>query len=87
MNVFKKASLVAAGVALAVSPVAASAAQSAKGITAADYAQARTAAQTTNESDLRGGAGGTIIAILAIAAIITAIIIAADGSDDSPTRP
>ncbi len=87
MNFYKKASLVAAGVALAVSPVAASAAQSAKGITAADYAQARTAAQTTGENDLRGGVGGAVIALLAIAAIIAAIIIAADGSDNSPTSP
>lgn len=89
MNFYKKASLVAASVALTVSPVAASAAQSAKGVLAAEYAQARTDAETAEENDLRGraGPGALIIGLLAIAAIIAAIIIAADGTDNSPTSP
>ncbi len=87
MNFYKKASLVAAGVALTLSPVAASAAQSAKGISAAEYAQARTAAQTTDQNKLNGDFSGILIALLAAAAIITAIIIAADGSNNTPTSP
>ena len=43
-------------------------------------------AQTADENDLEGGSG-IIIAILAAAAVIAGIIIAADGSDDTPTSP
>lgn len=46
----------------------------------------RTGAATSDESDLEGGSG-IIIAVLAAAAIIAGIIIAADGSDDTPTSP
>lgn len=46
----------------------------------------RTSAQTADESDLEGGSG-IIIAILAAAAVIAGIIIAADGSEDTPTSP
>lgn len=47
---------------------------------------ARASAQTADESDLEGGSG-IILAILAAAAIIAGIIIAADGSEDTPTSP
>ncbi len=46
----------------------------------------RASAQTADESDLEGGSG-IIIAILAAAAVIAGIIIAADGSEDTPTSP
>lgn len=86
MNVYKKASLVAASVALTVSPVVASAAQSTNGVSAAAYSQARTSADATDANELEGGSS-IIIALLAAAAIIAGIIIAADGSNNSPTSP
>lgn len=46
----------------------------------------RTGAAVESESDLEGGSG-IIIAILAAAAVIAGIIIAADGSEDTPTSP
>ncbi|VWX57497.1 hypothetical protein [Sphingorhabdus sp. 109] len=46
----------------------------------------RTSATVEGENDLEGGSG-IIIAILAAAAVIAGIIIAADGSDDTPTSP
>ncbi|GAB5488579.1 MAG: hypothetical protein Pars2KO_21490 [Parasphingorhabdus sp.] len=46
----------------------------------------RTSAQAADESELEGGSG-IILAILAAAAIIAGIIIAADGSEDTPTSP
>lgn len=47
---------------------------------------ARTSATVESENDLEGGSG-IIIAILAAAAVIAGIIIAADGSEDTPTSP
>jgi hypothetical protein len=47
---------------------------------------ARTSATVESENDLEGGSG-IIIAILAAAAVIAGIVIAADGSDDTPTSP
>ncbi|ATW04633.1 hypothetical protein C8024_17175 [Sphingopyxis sp. BSNA05] len=47
---------------------------------------ARTSATVEGENDLEGGSG-IIIAILAAAAVIAGIIIAADGSEDTPTSP
>ncbi|SIN89603.1 hypothetical protein SAMN02745824_2207 [Parasphingorhabdus marina DSM 22363] len=46
----------------------------------------RVGAATSDESELEGGSG-IIIAVLAAAAVIAGIIIAADGSDDTPTSP
>ncbi|MEO9469487.1 hypothetical protein [Parasphingorhabdus sp.] len=46
----------------------------------------RTSALAADESNLEGGSG-IIIAVLAAAAVIAGIIIAADGSDDTPTSP
>ncbi len=46
----------------------------------------RAGVQTADESDLEGGSG-IILAILAAAAVIAGIIIAADGSEDTPTSP
>ncbi len=46
---------------------------------------ARTGANASGE-DLEGGSG-VILAVLAAAAVIAGIIIAADGSDDTPTSP
>lgn len=87
MKSYKKASLVAAAVALTVAPVMASAAQSANGPVVAQYDEARIDAQTSDENELEGRGSSIIIAILAAAAIIAGIIIAADGSDDTPTSP
>ncbi|WP_373491283.1 hypothetical protein [Parasphingorhabdus sp.] len=47
---------------------------------------ARTSATVEGESNVEGGTG-IILAILAAAAIIGGIIIAADGSEDTPTSP
>ncbi len=47
---------------------------------------ARTSATVENDSDLEGGSG-IILAILAAAAVIAGIIIAADGSENTPTSP
>lgn len=46
----------------------------------------RAAASTADESNVEGGSG-IILAILAAAAVIAGIIIAADGSDNTPTSP
>jgi len=47
---------------------------------------ARTSATVEGENNVEGGSG-IIIAILAAAAVIGGIIIAADGSEDTPTSP
>ncbi len=46
----------------------------------------RASAEASSENDLEGGSG-IILAILAAAAVIAGIIIAADGSEDTPTSP
>ena len=46
----------------------------------------RADASAAEESKLEGGSG-IIVAVLAAAAIIGGIIIAADGSEDTPTSP
>lgn len=77
---FGKIGLAAAAAASLVSaPVLAQATQPISSV-------ARTSATVENESDLEGGSG-IIIAILAAAAVIAGIIIAADGSEDTPTSP
>ncbi len=88
MNLYKKASLAAAAIAMAATPVIASAAPAAQKLSVAAYAQARDGAESAEESEFRGrGAGTLIIALLAAAAIIAAIVIAADGDDSDPTSP
>ena len=51
----------------------------------AETAFQRTAAPVEGESEL--GGSGTLLALLAAAAVIGGIIIAADGSDDAPVSP
>ena len=46
----------------------------------------RSAAPIEGESEM-AGASGILIGILAAAAIITGLVIAADGDDDFPTSP
>lgn len=46
----------------------------------------RTGAAAADENNLEGGSG-IILAVLAAAAVIAGIIIAADGSEDTPTSP
>lgn len=46
----------------------------------------RAVAAVDSESELEGSSG-IIVALLAAAAVIAGIIIAADGSDDTPTSP
>ncbi len=46
----------------------------------------RTGATAADENNLEGGSG-IILAVLAAAAVIAGIIIAADGSEDTPTSP
>lgn len=76
--------MAAAGTMLAVVPTTAVSATSLRASQAVPTASVeRAGAQTTEESNLRGGAG-LIIAILAAAAVIAGIIIAAD-NNDSPT--
>jgi hypothetical protein len=71
-----------AAASLVSAPVFAQAAQPVASIATADRASTATA----DDSELEGGAG-IIIAILAAAAVIAGIIVAADGSDDTPTSP
>ena len=88
MNFYKKATLAAAAIAMAATPVIASAAPAAQKLSVAEYVNARDGAESAGDSEFRGrGAGTLIIALLAAAAIIAAIIIAADGDDDEPTSP
>lgn len=77
---FGKIGMAAAAAASLVSaPVLAQAAQPVSSV-------ARTSAAVEGENDVEGGSG-IIIAILAAAAVIGGIVIAADGSDDTPTSP
>jgi len=71
-----------AAASLVSAPVFAQAAQPVASIATADRASTTTAA----DSELEGGSG-IILAILAAAAVIAGIIVAADGSDDTPTSP
>lgn len=71
----KKILLVAA-LSLAASPIAASAA----GID-------RSSAPVENAQNLAGGDGPTITALVALAGLIAAVIIVADGDDDAPVSP
>ncbi|NCP12263.1 MAG: hypothetical protein GW859_10005 [Sphingomonadales bacterium] len=84
MKILKKTSLIAAAVALTATPVIASAAQPAVG--AGQFDMARADAEMTDANQARS-AGTYVIGLLALAAIIAAIIIAADGNDDTPTSP
>ena len=77
---FGKIGMAAAAAASLVSaPVLAQASQPVSSV-------ARTSATVESENDLEGGSG-IIIAILAAAAVIAGIVIAADGSEDTPTSP
>ncbi|MEH6791962.1 hypothetical protein [Parasphingorhabdus sp.] len=77
---FGKIGMAAAAAASLVSaPVLAQASQPVSSI-------ARTSATVEDESNVEGGSG-IIIAILAAAAVIGGIIIAADGSENTPTSP
>ncbi len=74
-----KIGMAAAAASLVSAPVLAQAVQPVSSV-------ARTSATVEDESNLEGGSG-IIIAILAAAAAIGGIVIAADGSDDTPTSP
>jgi|TARA_R110002049_G_scaffold87815_6_gene222341 hypothetical protein len=77
---FGKIGMAAAAAASLVSaPVLAQAAQPVSSL-------ARTSATVEGENNVEGGSG-IIIAILAAAAVIGGIVIAADGSEDTPTSP
>lgn len=77
---FGKIGMAAAAAASLVSaPVLAQASQPVSSV-------ARTSATVEGENELEGGSG-IIIAILAAAAVIAGIVIAADGSEDTPTSP
>lgn len=77
---FGKIGMAAAAAASLVSaPVLAQAAQPATSV-------ARTSATVEGENNVEGGSG-IILAILAAAAVIAGIIIAADGSENTPTSP
>lgn len=80
MNIFKKAMIAAGMASVAVSPIAASAAQS---------TAVRTApAATGDESDLRGDRRGLIYALFAIAAVAAALFITRDDDNDNdPVSP
>ena len=71
----KKILLVAA-LSLAAAPIAASAA----GID-------RSSAPVESAQNLAGGDGPTITALVALAGLIAAVIIVADGDDDAPVSP
>lgn len=84
MNLFKKAAVSLALGSMALAPVAASAAQP---LAPLSVDGARSVTASTEANEFNGNASSIFIAILAFAAIIAAIIIAADGTDDSPTSP
>jgi len=79
---FGKIGMAAAAASLVSAPVLAQAVQPAQPVSSI----ARTGATVDGESNVEGGSG-IIIAILAAAAVIAGIIIAADGSENTPTSP
>ncbi len=86
MTVFKKAAVAFAAMSMVAAPIAASAAPVAQSLSIAKFSGARSAASLGDESRLEGDSG-VIIAIAAAVAVIVGIVIAADGSDDTPTSP
>ncbi|WP_417622253.1 hypothetical protein [Parasphingorhabdus sp.] len=76
---FGKIVMAAAAASLVSAPVLAQAVQPASSV-------ARTSATVENENDLEGGSG-IIVAILAAAAVIGGIVVAVDGSSNTPTSP
>lgn len=80
-----KTMLIAAGTAsVALAPIAATAAAPVAPVTAA----VRAAPDAGTEADLRGRSGvGVVVAILALALIITGIVIAVDNNDNNPVSP
>ena len=79
---FKKASLVAMlAVSMASTPVLAQAATSASSLSAT---QARSGAELSGESEVRGG---FLIPAIAIIAVILGILAAVGGDNDRPTSP
>lgn len=80
MNLVKKASVALAALSMVTAPVAASA-------SAPRFDDLRVATEMQDESALVGGGGSWLLLLLAAAAIIGGIVIAVDGSDDSPTSP
>jgi hypothetical protein len=86
MNFVKKASVAFAAISMVAAPIAASAAPVAQTLSVAKFSGARASADLNGESRLEGDSG-IIIAILAAVAVIAGIVIAADGSDSTPTSP
>ena len=82
MNFLKKAAVATAALTMVAAPVAASAAPAAQ----FDGLRASTSAEATSAFGEEAG-GSWILMLLAAAAIIGGIVIAADGSNDSPTSP
>ncbi len=81
MTFLKKATVAFAALSMVAAPVAASAAPAANfdGLRASTEVNGAALGETAGES--------WILLLLAAAAIIAGIVIAADGSDDSPTSP
>ena len=81
MKFLKKATVAFAAMSMVTAPVAASAA-------APRFDDLRADSQLENEmGQSETGTEAWILLLLAAAAIIAGIVIAADGSDDSPTSP
>ena len=82
MKFLKKATVALAAMSMVTAPVAASAA-------APRFDDLRADSQLQNEAGFgeEVGSEAWILFLLAAAAIIAGIVIAADGSDDSPTSP
>ena len=81
MTFLKKASMALVAASLVAAPVAATA-------STAQFSDLRADSQLTDASAMgEGGASTWILALLAAAAVVAGIIIAADGSNNSPTSP
>ena len=85
MTFLKKASMALIAASMVTAPVAASAQTAQFGDLRANTTV--TNAATMGEGGESAGATSWILALLAAAAVIAGIIIAADGSNDSPTSP
>ncbi len=81
MTFLKKATVALAASSMVAAPVAASAAP--------QFSDLRADSQLENSAALGGetGTAAWLLALLAAAAVIAGIIVAVDGSDDSPTSP
>jgi hypothetical protein len=78
MKMLKKAAIAAAALSMVAAPAAASANQ---------FDGLRADSAVSDEFAMGEGGSSWILILLAGAAIIGGIVIAADGSDDSPTSP